>query len=73
MRALLNTIIATIGTATTAFAAKGGNADNPGILCWAFFGICAIIFACQMVPAAMMWIGAAKALTMKPAEMNNKA
>jgi hypothetical protein len=68
MRALINTIIAMAATTTTAFAANGGNTDNPGILCWAFFGICALVVACQLIPAALLGIGAAKALVMKPAE-----
>ncbi len=72
MRALINTIVMMIVTATTAFAANPGNADKPGLLCWAFFGICVAIFACQMVPAAIMWVGAAKALTMKPVEVKTR-
>ena len=71
MRALINTAIAMIATTGTAFAA-GANAEQPGILCWAFLGICGAIFLCQLVPAAMMWIGAVKALATKPAEVHTK-
>jgi len=65
-RAPINTIIAMAASATTAFAANGAQADEPGILVWAFMGFCAIIFAGQLVPAAMMVFGAAKALVGKP-------
>jgi hypothetical protein len=73
MRAPINTIIAMAATATTAFAANGAQADEPGILCWAFMGFCAVIFAGQLVPAAIMVIGAAKALVMKPVAAKTKA
>jgi len=73
MRAPINTIIAMAASATTAYAANGGQADDPGILCWAFLGFCAVIFAGQMVPAVMLMIGAAKALFTKPAEARTKA
>ena len=73
MRALINTIIAMAATTTTAFAATGTNNANPGILCWAFIGICALVFICQMVPAALLGIGAIKALVTKPAEAHKRA
>ena len=73
MRALINTILATIATTTTAFAANGGTADNPGMLSWAFFGFCAVIIVFQMVPAVLLLIGAAKGLVMKPEETKTKA
>ncbi|HBG06187.1 MAG: hypothetical protein A2075_00305 [Geobacteraceae bacterium GWC2_58_44] len=73
MRAPINTIIALAATTTTAFAANGAQADDPGILCWAFLGFCAVIFAGQLVPAAMLLFGAAKALFTKPLEAKSKA
>ena len=73
MRAPINAIIAMAATTTTAFAANGGQSDDPGILCWAFLGFCAVIFAGQLVPAAMLVIGAAKALVMKPVAAKTKA
>lgn len=73
MRAPINTITALAATTTSAFAANGAQADDPGILCWAFLGFCAVIFAGQLVPAAMLVFGAAKALFSKPAEAKGKA
>jgi hypothetical protein len=61
MRATINTIIATIATTTTAFAANGA-AEEPGILAWGFMGFCAVILVGQLVPAAMLVIGAVKGL-----------
>lgn len=58
----INSIIATVASATSAFAANGAQADEPGILLWAFMGFAAVIVAGQMVPAAMLVIGAVKAL-----------
>jgi hypothetical protein len=62
MRATINTIIATIATTTTAFAANGATTEEPGILAWAFMGFCAVILVGQLVPAAMLIIGAVKGL-----------
>ena len=73
MRAPINTMIVMAATATTAFAANGAQADEPGILAWAFLGFCAVIFAGQLVPAALLVFGAAKALITKPAEARTKA
>ena len=73
MRAPINTLIALAATTTTAFAANGGQADDPGILCWAFLGFCAVIFAGQLVPAALLLIGAVKALVGKPEPAKLKA
>ncbi|GFO57119.1 hypothetical protein GMSM_41260 [Geomonas sp. Red276] len=67
MRAPINTLIAMAASATTAYAA-GGQSDEPGILCWAFMGFCAVIFVGQLVPAALMLIGAAKGLLGKDEE-----
>jgi hypothetical protein len=73
MRTAINTIIAMIATTTTAFAANGEMAADTGILCWVFFGFCALIIACQMVPAAMMGTAAAKALIEHPVHTETKA
>lgn len=61
-KAAITSIIATVATATSAFAANGAQADEPGILVWAFMGFAAVIVAGQMVPAAMLVVGAVKAL-----------
>ena len=65
MRTTINTIIATIATTTTALAANGA-AEEPGILAWGFMGFCAVILAGQLVPAAMLVIGAVKGLAAAP-------
>jgi len=72
-RAPITTIIATAASATSAFAANGAQADEPGILVWAFMGFAAVIVAGQMVPAAMLVIGALKALFVKPEVAKLKA
>lgn len=72
-RAPITTIIATATSATSAFAANGAQADEPGILVWAFMGFAAVIVAGQMVPAAMLVIGALKALFVKPEAAKLKA
>ena len=71
MRTAINTLIATIATTTTAFAATGANADEPGILAWGFMGFCAVILVGQLVPAAMLVIGAVKGLATAPKEVKN--
>lgn len=72
-RAPINAIIATVASATTAFAANGAQADEPGILVWAFMGFAAVIVAGQMVPAAILVFGAVKALFSKPETARMKA
>jgi len=71
MRTAINTLIATIATTATAFAANGANADEPGILAWAFMGFCAVILVGQLVPAAMLVIGAIKAMATAPKEVKH--
>jgi hypothetical protein len=71
MRKPINTLIATLATTTTAFAANGATTEEPGMLAWAFLGFCAVILVGQMVPAAMLIIGAAKALITNPKEVKN--
>ena len=68
MRTTINTIIATLATTTTAFAANGA-AEEPGILAWGFMGFCAVILVGQLVPAAMLVIGAFKGLATAPKEV----
>jgi hypothetical protein len=70
MRTTINTIIATIATTTTAFAANGA-AEEPGILAWGFMGFCAVVLVGQLVPAAMLVIGAVKGLATAPKEVKN--
>jgi hypothetical protein len=60
MRATINTLIALLAT-TPAYAANGAT-DEPGLLVWAFMGFCAVILVGQLVPAAMLVIGAIKGL-----------
>jgi hypothetical protein len=73
MKAPINVLIAMAASATSAFAANGAQADEPGILCWAFMGFCAVIVAGQLVPAAMLVIGAAKALVGKQETVKGRA
>jgi len=70
MRTAINTFIATAATTTTAFAANGA-ADEPGLLAWGFMGFCAVILVGQLVPAAMLVIGAVKGLATAPKEVKN--
>jgi hypothetical protein len=70
MRATINTIIATLAMTTPAFAANGA-AEEPGLLVWAFMGFAAIIVVGQLVPAAMLVIGAIKGLTTAPKEVKD--
>lgn len=72
-RAAITSIIATAVSATSAFAANGAQADEPGILVWAFMGFAAVIVAGQMVPAAILVFGALKALVGKPQVAKMKA
>ncbi|HJV33608.1 hypothetical protein [Geomonas sp.] len=73
MKAPINVLVAMAASATSAFAANGAQADEPGILCWAFMGFCAVIIAGQLVPAAMLVIGAAKALVGKQETVKGRA
>ena len=70
MRTTINTIIATLATTTTAFAA-GAQSEEPGLLAWGFIGFCAVILVGQLVPAAMLVIGAVKGLATAPKEVKN--
>ena len=70
MRTAINTIIAMLATTATAFAANGAAAE-PGLLAWGFMGFCAVILVGQMVPAAMLVIGAVKGLATAPKEAKN--
>jgi hypothetical protein len=71
MRTAINTLIATIATTTTVFAANGAANEEPGILAWAFIGFCAVILVGQLVPAAMLIIGAVKGLATAPKEVKH--
>lgn len=68
MRTAINTILATAAMKATAFAAGGATADEPGMLVWLFMGFCAVILVGQLVPAAMLVIGAFKGLAGAPKE-----
>jgi len=67
MRTAINTIIAALAAAP-AYAANGA-AEEPGILMWAFMGFGAVILVGQLVPAAMLVIGAIKGLATAPKEV----
>jgi hypothetical protein len=69
MRTAITALIATALTTTTAFAANGAAAEEPGLLAWAFIGFCAVILVGQLVPAAMLVIGAIKGLATAPKEV----
>ena len=56
---LAATLIATLAPAAPALAA-GTREDTSGLYVWVFLGFCALIVAAQIVPAALMVIGAAK-------------
>ena len=68
MRAAISSVIATMAMTTTAFAASGTQGDEPGLLAWGFIGFCAVIVVGQLVPAAMLVIGAVKGLASAPKE-----
>ena len=72
MRVPITTIIATVTSATSAYAASGAQADEPGILAWAFLGFCAVIFVGQMVPAAMLLVGMIKGLVSSPSAAKSR-
>ena len=71
MRTAINTLIATAATTATAFAANGAQGDEPGFLAWAFLGFCAVVLVGQLIPAAMLVIGALKGLAAKPKEVKH--
>ena len=70
MRTAINTLIATAAMTTTAFAANGAAAEEPGLLAWGFMGFCAVILVGQVVPAALLVLGAIKGLV-APTEARN--
>lgn len=63
MKALISTIIATMGITTSAFAASGALEDNSGIFVWAFLGMCALIVIGQLLPTVLLMLGFAKGVT----------
>ncbi|GFO61073.1 hypothetical protein GMST_33980 [Geomonas silvestris] len=69
MRTAITTIIAALAT-TPAFAANGA-ANEPGLLMWAFLGFGAVILVGQAVPAALLVVGALKALVAAPKEVHH--
>jgi len=71
MRTTIATLIATIVTTTTAFAANGAGTDEPGLLAWGFLGFCAVILVGQFVPAAMLLVGMVKGIVAAPKEVKN--
>jgi hypothetical protein len=63
MKALINTVIATLVTTTSAFAASGAREDNSGFLVWGFLGMCALIVVGQLLPTVLLMLGFAKGVT----------
>lgn len=56
-----------MGTAGSALAATE-RVDHSGLFVWAFFGFCAVIVVAQVVPALMMMVRTARAVTKKVKE-----
>jgi hypothetical protein len=61
MRALITTILGTLGP-VTAFAANGMSEDNSGIFVWVFLGFCALIVVAQVIPAVLLMTGMVKGI-----------
>lgn len=59
---LINALMLTIGSASSAFAAGGAREDNSGLFVWIFLGFCALIVVAQLMPALLMMLGFAKAM-----------
>jgi hypothetical protein len=72
MKAPLTTLIALAASATSAYAANGAQADEPGILIWAFIGFAAVIVVGQLVPAALLVYGAIKGIVSPPEPAKSK-
>ncbi|MBI5440353.1 MAG: hypothetical protein HY900_03980 [Deltaproteobacteria bacterium] len=62
------TTLALALTAAPALAVDGARADHSGVLVWAFLGLCAMIVAAQVVPAALMLVGMVRGVFAKPVE-----
>lgn len=61
MRAKMLTLTALLTAAAgPALAAAPAREDSSGVFVWIFLGICALIVAAQLVPAALMLLGAAR-------------
>jgi hypothetical protein len=57
MRVAITTLLATAAMTTTAFAANGAVAPEPGLLVWAAIGLCAAVLVGQTIPAIMLALG----------------
>ena len=57
-----------IGNATPASAATIGMEDNTDLFVWIFLAFCALIVVAQLIPAALMALGAAKSVKSKAAD-----
>lgn len=66
----IRTALTTLTLALTAAPAlaAGARTDHSGILVWAFLGMCAMIVAAQVAPAALMLVGMARGLFTREAE-----
>jgi len=55
MKTRITTLLATLATATAAFAATAPQAEGLGLLTWLFLGFGAVIVVFQCVPAAVLF------------------
>jgi len=60
--ALKTALLASIGSASSAFAASGAREDNSGLFVWIFLGFCALIVIAQLMPVMLLMFGFAKGL-----------
>ncbi|MBT1071397.1 hypothetical protein [Pelotalea chapellei] len=66
--ALLNALLASLATVSSAYAA-GGREDTSGLFVYIFLGFCALIIALQIMPAILMLFGIIKGVRKEtPAE-----
>lgn len=66
--ALVNALLVSLGSVSSAFAA-GGREDNSGLFVYIFLGFCALIIALQVMPAILLLFGMAKGIKKEtPAE-----
>lgn len=67
MRNILWAMGVALGTAAPALA-QTGREDTSGVFVWVFLGLCAMIVAAQVIPAILLMVGAARAVTRKVKE-----
>lgn len=62
MKALLKAISLTLAASSSAFAAAGAPAKEPGLLVYLFAGFFAVIIITQLVPATILLFGMLKGI-----------